>query len=97
MMRKSTKHACWIFAGVWVLTIGLQLRTLDSFTMGRGMTEFLARVTQPVETSAESDVRRLLMSGPAGQQKVTPPRWLGWALVSAGTVLITHGYLQSRS
>jgi hypothetical protein len=96
-MRKSTKHATWIFAGIWVLTIGLQFRAIDSFTLGHGVTDFLARVARPLETPAEGDVRRLLMSGSSGTKKVVPAPWLGWALVSAGSVMMTHGYLQSRS
>jgi hypothetical protein len=95
-MRKSTKHASWIFAGIWLLTIGVQFRAIDSFTLGRGVTEFLARVARPLETPAESDVRKLLMAGSSGQKQVAPPAWLGWALVSAGSVSMTHGYLQSR-
>ncbi|MEZ6068864.1 MAG: hypothetical protein R3C10_01060 [Pirellulales bacterium] len=77
--------------------MGIELRSIDSFTLGRGVTEFLVWLSRPLETASEADMRRLLMAGSSGMKEVSPPGWLGWALVSAGSVMMTHGYLQSRT
>ncbi len=80
--------------GVLALVIGFQLRAVDSFVL-----------TPQASAAIEKNVRRsqlrtnpydsVMMAGVSGipttRKTVRPPRWLGWAMLSVGAVLVLHG------
>lgn len=84
----------YFMAGVLILLLGIQFRTVDTFVLNERATQFLAqRVNawkQPQMASAGSLPSMIAASGPVANHRLKPPKSLGWALVSVGSVLILH-------
>jgi hypothetical protein len=83
--------------GLVLLMLGLQLRQVESFTLSERTSKFLSERLN--RTSGESDggVRPLLASiGPTPRQTIHPPEWLGFALISVGSVLVLHSLAMKK-
>lgn len=82
--------------GMVILLLGIQLRMIDSFVLTESTSRFIAeRVNhEPVPTAFSQS---LLFSPPASKRTVQPPKWLGWALVSVGGVLVLHSLAMRRT
>jgi hypothetical protein len=84
----------YFMAGMLILMLGLQLRFVETFVLNERSTQFLAQRVQawrqPQMASAGSLPTMIAASGPVANHRVNPPKWLGWALVSVGSVLILH-------
>jgi hypothetical protein len=84
----------YFMAGVLILLLGIQFRTVDTFVLNERATQFLAqRINawkQPQMASAGSLPTMIAASGPVANHRLKPPKSLGWALVSVGSVLILH-------
>jgi hypothetical protein len=79
----------YFFLGIVLLLMGLQLRTVSSYTLTTDATRFLAERAQ--NSTGDGAILALTSDIGAGPQKVIqPPEWLGWCLVSVGGVLILH-------
>ena len=79
----------YFFLGIVILLIGMQFRMVSSFVLTDDATRFLAERTQ--SSTAQSAVASFASNLGAGSQKVIrPPEWLGWCLISVGSVLILH-------
>ncbi len=95
-----------IVYGIVILAIGIQFRMVDTFVMTPKASQFieqklsqgqLATANDPYGYSSYSSYDTLLMSGgPALKKQFTPPRWLGWAMVSVGAVMLLHGLTLKR-
>jgi len=84
----------YFFLGLVVLLIGVQLRTVSSYTLTHQATKFLAERTQ---SGADGTLFALSSDAGAGPQKtIHPPEWLGWCLMSVGAVLILHSLAMKR-
>lgn len=79
----------YLIAGIVVLLIGIQLRLVSSYVLNEGATRFIAQRFGDSQTNAGMNFNRLL-AGPAPKKVVRPPEWLGWAFMSAGSVLVLH-------
>jgi hypothetical protein len=70
-----------LLAGLLMFLAGLQFRLVESFTLNERSTRFVAAQlgdqSQPQATWQSAPIRKV----------VSPPRWLGLALMSAGAVL----------
>lgn len=75
-------------AGVVILLIGIQLRLVDSFVLNDSSTRFIN--TRITGTSDRPGGQLLQAVGTIPKRIVHPPEWLGWALISIGSVLILH-------
>jgi hypothetical protein len=85
----------YFFMGLVILLIGVQLRTVSSFTLTHEATKFLAERSQT--SAADSTLLALSSDMGAGPQKVVqPPEWLGWCLMSVGGVLILHSLAMKK-
>lgn len=93
----GTRQLIW---GLVILLVGLQLRTVESYVLTQKASRFVQEKLSSDNLLARDDpygyrVRSydsvMLSSGPVTPQRVTPPRWLGWALISIGAVMILHG------
>jgi hypothetical protein len=85
----------YFFLGLVILLIGLQLRMVSTYTLNEEATRFLAERTQSASQSAtmvsfSSDM------GMAPKKVITPPEWLGWCLISVGSVLILHSLAMKK-
>jgi hypothetical protein len=85
----------YFFMGLVVLLIGVQLRMVSSYTLTHEATKFLAERSQGA--GAEATMFALSSDLGAGPQKeIHPPEWLGWCLMSIGSVLILHSLAMKK-
>lgn len=90
----------FFIVGTLLLLIGIQLRLVDSFILTPKATQFVENKlrgsglggTSLASRRSSYDYDSLLLSaGPRPTKSVRPPRWLGWAALSMGAVLVLHG------
>lgn len=87
----------YFMMGLVLVFLGIQFRLIDSAVLNRGTTEFLARRSQSSTTTVASSLGRLVPTGgPTVHKVVHPPQWIGWALLSIGSVLILHSLAMPR-
>jgi hypothetical protein len=77
----------YFLAGVVLLLVGIQLRMVDAFVLNEGATRFLSQQAGGATSAAATILPAI---GPTPRKTVRPPEWLGWALMSVGSVLILH-------
>lgn len=76
--------------GVVLLLLGIQFRSIDSFVLSEKTTRFLAQQSQPADDLA---MRNFVPAAiPMPRKVVRPPQWLGYSLMSIGSVLILHAF-----
>jgi hypothetical protein len=83
----------YFFAGLLFLMLGGQLRMVDTADLTPEFTLFLAeRTGHPL--AAVNDVSQSLTQSntPIAKKTVHPPDWLGWSLISIGSVLVLHSW-----
>lgn len=86
--------------GLVILFLGFQIKAIESFVLSEPasqfMTERLAMVTD--DDSGITPAAILPDEGPisTAQRTLKPPRWLGWAFISLGAVLILHSLAMKR-
>jgi hypothetical protein len=78
----------FFLAGLVVLFLGIQFRLVGSFTLNEKTTRFLASRSQE-KTISPAAMLTGQTSAMAGKV-IHPPQWLGYALLSIGSVLILH-------
>jgi hypothetical protein len=88
----------FFMAGVVILLLGLQLRAVETFTLNKEASQFLA-TRFPAKT--ESPLGTTLTSwtaanSPPALRVIRPPRWLGYAMISIGVVLILQSLAMQR-
>jgi len=81
----------YFFLGIFLLLLGLQFRIVSSYVLTDEATRFLA------ERTGSSETQNTLMSfasdlGETSHKVISPPEWLGWCLISIGSVLILHSF-----
>ena len=89
----------WFMAGLVLLFLGIQFRLINSFVLTPEMTRFLAQNTGASVAAADTgfSLPNPLQNRPALIKKtVTPPEWLGWALLSGGLVLTLQSLAMKR-
>ena len=86
----------FFLVGLVLLYVGLQFRFVETFVLNDKSSKFLAQKLGSVETNgalnitqAASRIFPASMSTPS-TRSVTPPEWIGWALLSIGSVLVLH-------
>ncbi|MCI0359549.1 MAG: hypothetical protein L0211_13825 [Planctomycetaceae bacterium] len=87
-------------AGLIVFLLGIQLRMVEAFVLNERATQFLAQRIQEFkgnQVASTSDLRTLFASqAPIAKKRIAPPKWIGWALVSVGSVLILHSLAMKK-
>ena len=76
----------YLIAGLVLLFLGIQLRLVDSYVLNEATT----RVLTPASGNALTQSPLLASITPAPRKVIEPPEWLGWALMSIGSVLVLH-------
>lgn len=83
----------FFFAGVACLLVGLQFHMTDSYELTPEFTQFLAERTAHPLASVNAATQTLTPSNkPLAKKTVRPPEWIGWSLMSLGSVLILHSW-----
>jgi hypothetical protein len=81
----------YFLAGLVFFLLGIQLRLVDGFVLNDRATQFLHQRMQTQQLASASEATTLYASTPlTPNHRVTPPRWIGWSLVSLGSVLILY-------
>ena len=88
----------FFIAGMLALLIGVQLRSVETFVLTQKASNFIENKMRQARLQTSSPYDSLLLtSGPVPQKNIRPPRWLGWAMLSVGAVLVLHGMTVRRS
>ncbi|MEC7108464.1 MAG: hypothetical protein VXX11_00505 [Planctomycetota bacterium] len=85
--------------GLVIFFLGIQIHMVKNFVLTEQATTFLAKhVQNPLVEEPQSVGVYLAASGPRPLVKhsISPPTWLGWALISIGSVLILHSLALPR-
>lgn len=86
----------YFMIGLVLLFIGIELRMVDSFVLNERSSKFVA---EKFGSQSEQTMSPLMAmaGGPAGPRRVIrPPQWLGWCIISVGSVLILHSLAMKR-
>ena len=79
----------YFFRGIMLLLLGLQFRVVSSYVLTDEATQFLAERTS--SSGAQSAMITFASNlGESSHKVIYPPEWLGWCLISVGSVLILH-------
>ncbi len=83
----------FFFAGLLCLLLGGQFQMVDSIELTPDFTQFLAERTGHPLASVGAATQTLTQSKePSAKKVITPPDWIGWSLVSLGSVLVLHSW-----
>lgn len=83
----------FFFAGLALLLMGIQFRMVDSIELTPEFTQFLADRTGHPLASVSATTQTLTQSEkPLVKKTVKPPDWIGFSLISLGSVLILHSW-----
>jgi hypothetical protein len=84
----------YLLAGTVILLLGIQFRMVDTYVLNPRVSEYLLKMKGSVslEEPRQSPLLSLWQAANAPIPKTTlqPPAWLGWAMMSVGTVLVLH-------
>lgn len=77
----------YFLIGMVLLLFGLQLRAVETYVLNEEATRRLAENSgQQASTIAFFQVA----TGAGARKSIQPPEWIGWCLISVGSVLILH-------
>ena len=81
----------YFLVGVLLILLGVQFRMVDSFVLNESTTRTLAKVTKSEPVAENTMFSSILMRvAPTPAKRVTPPRWLGLAMIAVGSVFTLH-------
>lgn len=77
--------------GLVLVLMGIQFRAVESFVLNEKATQFIAkRLPQKQTTPIEQAQLYFAAAGPAPLRRIEPPKWIGYSLLSVGSVLVLH-------
>lgn len=84
-----------LMLGAVILMLGFQLRMVDSYVLNSTTTTFLSeklKLGEPNTPPIATGIAQYLpiSANPAPHRVIRPPRWLGWAFLSVGAVVMLH-------
>lgn len=88
----------YFLAGMVLLLLGLQFRFVDHFVLNERASQFVAQRLNQTSTADAGDGGLSQGGQPIirNSKTVHPPEWLGWVLISMGSVLILHSLAMPR-
>ena len=93
------RYQCFM-AGLVVFLLGIQLRMVEAFVLNERATQFLAQRMQEIkgnQVASAGDVPTLFAAqAPVAKKRLEPPKWIGWAMVSVGSVLILQSLVMKK-
>ena len=84
----------YFLVGVVLLLLGLQLRLVDSYELNQEATQFLAQRAGRTEVGNSFLSTTQKVTG--ARKRISPPQWIGWCLLSVGSVLILHSLAMKK-
>ena len=95
-MKTTDLSRAGIYAGVVLLLAGVQLRAVEQYVLSNGATQMLSQWLGSDPDTAEGAVQNWVVKNTPARKVIQPPRWLGWAAMSIGAVLVAHGAMRRR-
>lgn len=92
-MELNRNH--YFIIGIVLLLLGLQWRLVDTFVLNEQVSKFVASQTGAA-AAASSKVSQFGGVSAGGLRTITLPNWLGYALMSAGSILVLHSLALSN-
>lgn len=81
----------YFLAGMLLILLGVQFRMVHSFVLNEPATRALARVSKTTPVAQQSTMTDFMLQvHPKPTKRVTPPRWLGLSLITAGAIIGCH-------
>jgi hypothetical protein len=78
--------------GIVLLLLGIQFRRVETFVLNEKASQFVERRMRDGAIRTEGGYDPLILStGTVPRKRLTHPRWVGWAFLSVGGVLVLHG------
>ena len=84
--------------GIVLLFFGIQLRAVDTFVLNERASRFVEkRLRQSAVQQGSGYSSSLLSSSFATKMQFSHPRWVGWAMICTGVVLVLHGVTAKKN
>ncbi len=84
----------FFFMGLFVLLIGLQVRSVRTYILTPETTRVLAEWSDDnsvsVAQAGDFSPQAAAATVTGARKSLSPPEWLGWCLMSIGAVLVLH-------
>lgn len=88
----------YFLAGILLILLGIQFRMVQSFVLNEPATRVLAKIGKDTAVASQSSMTDFLLQvHPNPTKRVTPPRWFGLSLITAGVVISCHAIVIPRS
>ncbi len=88
----------YFMAGLVLLLLGIQFRMIEAVELKEQVVKFVAEKTDHPLVSLGTENPVLAPFGNAtGNRTVHPPEWIGWLLLSLGSVLVLHSLAMPKS
>jgi hypothetical protein len=87
----------YFLLGLVLFFLGFEFRMVDSLSLSTEVTAFLARKTgHPMAAVTAVSQQLGADNKPAFKKSIRPPEWLGWSLLSIGSVLVLHSWAMPK-
>jgi hypothetical protein len=90
----------YFLGGLVILLLGIQFRVVEGFVLNERATQIVAQRLAQMrgqQVASTSESATLLATAPPGHKHTLyPPKWLGWSLVSIGSVLVLYSLALKR-
>ncbi|MGO9112557.1 MAG: hypothetical protein ACLP9L_25280 [Thermoguttaceae bacterium] len=88
----------YYMAGLVLILLGIQFRMIESVELKEQFAMFIAERTDHPLISVSAQTPALApVSNAAINRVVHPPEWIGWMLLSLGSVLVLHSLAMPKS
>ncbi len=85
----------YFFAGLVILLLGIQFRMVDRYVLTPEATKIVNQASDK-QAAAASTSPFGQSANLTGNRSLAPPDWLGWCLMSVGSVLILHSLAMKK-
>jgi hypothetical protein len=87
----------YYLAGLVLFFLGIQFRMIETVELSPECTQFLAeRTGHPLAAVSATTQSLTQTEKPTVKKTVRPPDWIGWSLLSIGTVLVLHSWAMQK-
>lgn len=82
--------------GVFLVMLGAQFRLIDTVTLNDTTSQFIEKRIKKTEVAATNIFNIFPTERPQAFRSFRPPRFIGWALLSVGGVLVLHSLAMKK-
>jgi hypothetical protein len=84
--------------GVLLFLLGVQFRMIDSFVLNETSTQAISRMAADSQLASQNFTTSLYSNwAPQNNKRITPPKWLGFALLTVGGVIALHAMVLPKA